>query len=116
MAHEDRLGRQLTEKTGNDGFGADFTLPVAAGALQAPLQVRAATARGDDRDRRGHSFITPGAGDRELAAMPEPRELRCEVDLTLHQAAVQRILVGEHAAEPRWEARDALEDRLDDAM
>src|SRR6185503_2186649 len=116
MAHEHRLGRQLTEETGNNGFGADLPLAVAAAALQPALQVGASAACGHDRDRRGHSFITPGTRDRELAAMPEPGELRREVDLPLDQTAVQRVCVGEDAAEPRWEARHAFEDRLDDAM
>src|SRR6185503_19245552 len=116
MAHERRLGRQLTEETGNDGLGAYLPLAVAAAALQPALEVGASAAGGDDRDRRDHSFITPGTRDRKLAAMPEPRELRREVDLALDQAAVQRVFVWEDAAKARWEARHAFEDRLDDAM
>lgn len=116
MSDERWLDRQLAEKTANDLLRAALPLSVAARPLEAALEVRAPACGGDDRDGIRRALVAPGAGDRKLTAVPKARELRREVVLALRQPRTQRDLVGEHAAEARREAGDALEDRLDDAV
>src|SRR5687768_855786 len=116
MTDERWLDRQLAKKVSDDLVGASLPLFLGARPRDPALQVGAAGRSGDARGRSDPPAITPGAGDRELAAMPEPRELRREILLAQSEARAQRVGVGEHASEARRETGHPSEYRLDDAM
>ena len=81
MTDERWLDRQLAEKAGNDLVRAPLPLFLGARPRYPALEVGAPGRSGNARGRSDPSAVTPGAGDRELAAMPEPRELRREIAL-----------------------------------
>ena len=99
MTNKGWLNRQLAEQASDDRLRPSFALPVAPLALEAAFEVGAPAAGGDDDDGRDRSFITPRAGDGELAAMAQPGQLCRELDLADLETRAKRLLVGEDAAE-----------------
>jgi hypothetical protein len=116
MTDERWLDRQLPEKAGNDLIRAPLPLFLGARPHHPALEVGAPGRSGNARGGSDPSAVTPGAGDRELAAMPEPRELRREIPLAQSETRAERTRVGEHAPESRRQTGHAPEYRLDDAM
>src|SRR5688572_12861233 len=116
MPDERWFDRQLPEKASNDLVRAPLTLFLGALPRYPPFEVGAPGRRGNAGGRDDPSAVAPGAGDRELAAMSEARELGREVPLAQRETRAQCIAVRENAAEACRETRHAPEYRLDDAM
>jgi hypothetical protein len=116
MTDERWLERQHAKKAGNDLVRPPLPLFLGARARDATFEVGATALHSDTRRWSDRPAVAPGARDRELASVPQARELGRHCAFALDESQAERASVREHAAKARRETGNASEYGLDDAM